>query len=315
MKKFLLAAGVLVALLCAAAALSVLAGCTAREGSETSDKPGSGVSPSQESSGAAQLPDASSTVSVDPAARLPLENYSYRAAELQNYCSMGAQFYTDHMGSDVRDVPYDLAAAIYKYRDYHNALIFDTNFTDILELDPAILIEIAASQAPHIDLYSDAFANVSTENEIKKFFVERYEGGQELSLLSYGEDVRAKAAELFGDSYELPRADGLRIRYNAEIDLYYLEGPTAALSTDYPVVVEWKRIGDSYTAKIIRLSFWEFRGSWSTPDGSWESSENCSISEVREYVNSNFHSFPQDTYVLTGRDRQSLRVIGYKKGV
>lgn len=245
--------------------------------------------------------------------RLPLENMDYQAAELKNYETNGAQFFLDEPKY------YRIANTIYHYRDYHNTLIFNRNFEDIQQADSAWLVEIAASQAPRIDLYSAAFRNLSSDTPIGQFVAQKKQCGAAIGLLAYGDMVRAEAKTLFGKTYELPRTNGKTIRYDKGIDAYYLDCEGASLSTDYPVIVEElnsQEDDNTIAVKAITLCYWDFNGTWSSPDGSWES-KGMSSEDIKQYVIQQIEAgnkqFIPSTYYLQETDG-SLRVTGYQKG-
>lgn len=296
-------------LFCAVLAVWPLSGC----GTNQTDASSASIAPFPEGP-SGSLPQSSvSSQSSDIDVRLPLENTDYKKAELQNYETIGAQFFLN----DKRY--YRIASAIYRYRDYHNALIFEETLPEIAQADPALLVEIAASQAPHIDLYSAAFRSLPAESPLGKFFKTKKKAGLSIGFMSYGSDVRTKAKELFGEDYELPKLAGQTIQYDADLDLYYLNRDGASLATDYPVIV-----GELNTAqengciavKVLRLCYWDFNGIWSTPDGSWESGK-MSMQEIKNYavkqIEAQNQQFMPSTYYLEETDGV-LRVVGYQKG-
>lgn len=295
-------------LFCAVLVVWPLAGC----GTSQADTSSASLAPSSESPPDGQPQSSLSSQPADDQVRLPLENTDYKKAELQNYETIGAQFFQN----DKRY--YRIASAIYRYRDYHNALIFEENLSDITQADPAFLVEIAASQAPHIDLYSAAFRNLPADCALGKFFKQKKDTGIAVGLLSYGDDVRAKAKELFGEDYELPKLAGLTIRYDADLDLYYLNRDGASLATDYPVIIGELKTSDKdgcIAVKVLRLCYWDFNGIWSTPDGSWESGK-MTMQEIKNYavkqIEAGNQQFMPSTYYLQETDG-GLRVVGFQK--
>lgn len=244
---------------------------------------------------------------------LPLENTEYKTAQIKNYETIGAQFFLDEKRY------YQIANAIYHYRDYHNTFIFDQDFMDIQQADPALLVEIAASQAPHIDQYSNAYRNLTADSPIGNWVLNKKESGFPIRLIAYGDVVRAEANVLFGETYELPRSDGRTIQYDQELDLYYLNREGASLATDYPIITEEldsPEKENTIAVKAITLCYWEFNGVWAAPDGSWESN-GMSMSDIKNYVKKQMQSdskqFIPSTYYLQETDG-ILRVIGYQKG-
>ncbi len=235
---------------------------------------------------------------------LPRENLHYRQAELQTYQKLGAQIF---LGEEA----YPLAESIYNYRDYHNMFIFTEGFTDITQLEPELLVEIAASQAPHVDLYSAEFR--ASSGNIRKFFLDQREKGTPIRMISYGSDARQKAKYLFGTDYDLPRQDGATFRYSPDLDIYYLYAEGSSMSSDYPILLEVRQDGDLYTAKSILMSYWSFSGTWSNPDGSWESDEYCSMDAVKEYLSTKSKdALPILTFTLQ-KSGDIYRVVGFQR--
>ncbi len=295
-------------LFCAVLVVLPLAGC----GASQTDASSVSLAPSSESPPDSQSQSSLPSQPADGQVRLPLENTDYKKAELQNYETIGAQFFQN----DKRY--YRIASAIYQYRDYHNALIFEESLSDLAQADPAFLVEIAASQAPHIDLYSAAFRSLPADCALGKFFKQKKNAGIAVGLLSYGDDVRVKAKELFGKDYVLPRLAGLTIQYDADLDLYYMNRDGASLATDYPVIIselETPEKDDCIAVKVLRLCYWDFNGIWSTPDGSWESGK-MSMQEIKNYavkqIEAGNRQFIPSTYYLQETDG-TLRVVGFQK--
>lgn len=294
------------ALFCAAFAVWPLAGCGTNQADASSASP---TDRPQSSQSLSSVSFQSSNIDV----RLPLENTDYKKAELKNYESIGAQFFQNSKNN------YRIANTIYHYRDYHNTLIFDETLPDITQADPKFLVEIAASQAKRIDLYSTAFCNLPTESPLGKFLMQKKKAGISIGFLSYGSNVREKAKELFGEDYELPKLAGQTIQYDADLDLYYLNRDGASLATDYPVIVgELNTAGENsrIAVKVLRLCYWDFNGVWSTPDGSWES-QDMTMQEIKNYaaeqIEAQNQQFMPSTYYLQETDGV-LRVVGYQKG-
>lgn len=236
---------------------------------------------------------------------LPRESQRYRQAELETYQQLGAQLF---LGEEA----YPLAESIYNYRDYHNMFIFTDSFTDITQLEPELLIEIAASQAPRVDLYSRTFR--ASQGPVRSFYLAQREAGKPVGMISYGADVRRKAQELFGEAYTLPRQDGLTVRYEPQLDIYYLGAQdVSSMSSDYPILLEVRQEGDRYTVKSILLSYWSFSGTWSNPDGSWESDEYCSMEAVRSYLDSEARNdLPVLTFTLE-KAGDLYRMVGFQR--
>lgn len=302
MKKNPIARPMLCTLLCASVLVSLL-GCAQKNRANATPPADAQQSPSSSAARTA------SSAPVDAHARLPLEKYDYIIGELKNYRDIGAQPLVDDENA------YALTEAIYRYRDYHNALIFDAPFTDIAQADAALLVEIAASQSPHIDLYADAFADASPENPIRRFYETQREKGGTLSLLSYGEDVRRVAKSLFGDDYELPRQDGHSILYNETLDLYYLDAEGSAMSTVYPILtaVTPSESGDgSVTVEAVRMCYWDSYNAWSTPDGTWESGNDTKLDEVGAFVSDPQNKLPRYRFTLTPAGK-GWRITGFSK--
>ena len=110
--------------------------------------------------------------------RLPLENTQDRLAEIRNFRKIGAQFLLED------DRAYKLAAIIYSYRDYRNTLIFNSDFSTISEAPVSLLVEIAASQSPHIDIYGEAFEAADPQSQpVKRFFEEQSRAGRSVSQI------------------------------------------------------------------------------------------------------------------------------------
>lgn len=241
--------------------------------------------------------------------RLPLENTQDRLAEIRNFRKIGAQFLLED------DRAYKLAAIIYSYRDYRNTLIFNSDFSSISEAPVSLLVEIAASQSPHIDIYGEAFEAADPQSQpVKRFFEEQSRAGRSVSLLSYGEDVRKMAKVLFGDSFELPAQDGISIRYSQPLDLYYLDAEGSTLATDYPVITSIESEPDGgLTARAVILSYWDSFNQWSFPDGSWGSQENADIQAVKEYVCRNIDRLPAHVYTFTPRTDGEWGISGFSK--
>ncbi len=257
-----------------------------------------------------QISSSASESQSDPLdGRLPLENTQDRLAEIRNFRKIGAQFLLDD------DRAYKLAAVIYAYRDYRNTLIFNSDFSSISELPASLLVEIAASQSPHIDIYGDAFEDADPQLQpVKRFFEEQTGSGRSMSLLSYGEDVRKMAQALCGESFELPAQDGISIRYNQPLDLYYLDAEGSALATDYPVITSIESGPDGgLTAQAVILSYWDSFNQWSFPDGSWGSRENADIQTVKEYVTCHIDRLPAHVYTFTPRADGEWGISGFSK--
>lgn len=245
--------------------------------------------------------------------RLPMENLEYKTAQMNNFETIGAQFFLDEKRS------YQIANAIYHYRDHHNTFIFDQNIVDIQQSDPALLVEIAASQAPHIDQYSSEYQNLSADSPIGKWIQNKKNNGYSIGMITYGDVVRAQAKVLYGESYELPRINGRTIRYDKQLDLYYLDYLSASLATDYPVIIEEHEVPDKENILAVRavtLCYWQFNEIWSTPDGRWES-DGKTIDAVKQYVEKQLQSDSSSlipcTFYLNDSDG-ILRVVGYQKG-
>lgn len=241
--------------------------------------------------------------------RLPLENTQDRLAEIHNFRKIGAQFLLDD------DRAYKLAAIIYSYRDYRNTLIFNSDFSSISEAPAPLLVEIAASQSPHIDIYGEVFEAADPHLQpVKRFFEEQSGAGRSVSLLSYGEDVRKMAKVLFGDSFELPAQDGISIQYNQSLDLYYLDAEGSTLATDYPVITSIESGPDGgLIAQAVILSYWDSFNQWAFPDGSWGSGENADIQTVREYVCRNIDRLPAHVYTFSPRANGELGISGFSQ--
>lgn len=245
--------------------------------------------------------------------RLPMENLDYKIAQMKNFETIGAQFFLDEKRS------YQIANAIYHYRDYHNTFIFDQNMVDIQQSDPALLVEIAASQAPHIDQYSSEYQNLPADSPIGKWIKHKKENGFSIGMITYGDVVRAQAKVLYGESYELPRMNGRTIRYDEELDVYYLDHPSASLATDYPILIEELEVPDkenTIAVKAVTLCYWQFNEIWSTPDGRWES-DGKAMDAVKQYVQKQLQKDSKPltpcTFYLKDSDG-ILRVVGYQKG-
>lgn len=223
---------------------------------------------------------------------LPLENLTSRFGEIQNFKDIGAQFLCDHPES------YTITAAIYAYRDYNNSIIFDQPFEDIQQADPSLLVEIAASQAPHVDLYNADFYTAPSSDPVKSFYQEQLKQGHRISLISYGDDVRKTAKALFGEDYQLPAANGLTMLYHPELDIYYLDHYALSLSTDYPVLVSVTEVPNGYQADVVIMAYWDCYDSWGTLDGSWNSEDGAPIYQVRDYVNAHLTELPQYSFTL-----------------
>lgn len=306
MRKILYKAGVLFSIVLV---IWPFSGCTKKQSKIFTGDTGS----SPESTSQSVSKRSMQVETIADSVELPLENTEYKTAQMKNYETIGAQFFLDEKRY------YQIANAIYHYRDYHNTLIFDQDFMDIQQADPALLVEIAVSQAPHIDQYSNAYRNLTDDSPIGNWVLKKKDSGFPIGLIAYGDVVRAEANVLFGETYELPRTNGRTIQYDKELDLYYLNRESASLATDYPIITEeldFPEKEKTIAVKAITLCYWEFNGVWAAPDGSWESN-GMSMSEIKNYVKKQMQSdskqFIPSTYYLQESDG-ILRVIGYQKG-
>lgn len=239
---------------------------------------------------------------------LPYEDNSYEKAQLERFRKMGAQFLFSSSKGDV----YKLAAAINNFRDYRNLLIFRKNFAKIEDAPADLLIEIAVSRAPHIDLFSDAF-RLAQNHPVHKFYDEKTASGSAIGLISYGKDVREAAKRLFGEELQLSDADGISVKYDKALDLYYLPRLGAAIATDYPVVLSANKSESGIlTVRTALLSFWECYGQWSAPDGSWKSVPNAKIADVKAYVLAHLDRLPQYQFTFACAENGELSLTGFQ---
>lgn len=229
---------------------------------------------------------------------LPMENTAYKKAELNNFEDIGAQFWI----ADAVDNPlvisdaYLISRALYYYRDYNNALIFSYPFETPDEISSSVKIDIAASQAPHVDVYSSAFQRAK-EHPLYLFVKEAEQNGKSIGMIAYADDVKKQAKLLFGSDYELPPQNGKSIFYDETLGIFYLETQAVNVYTDYPIVLSFETRGALIDAKVAIVCYSEVNGRWASKDGSWMSSSS-DIEELRKYLGAYLADVPQYHYVL-----------------